>query len=100
MISLFLRAKSRLSNTPSPHTVADKDTDTSNPEPQTMPPEKVLNFTPNGEAGEISSQLSVIIANAEFLETLYGENQYLENILIAADKATESLGYKLHVEKT
>lgn len=87
MLSLFVRAENHLPGAPAPQPVADKNTALPNSEQATNPTEMVHDAIANGETGDLSGLLSVIIANAEFLEVIYGDNQYLKNIINAADKA-------------
>jgi hypothetical protein len=87
MISQFLRSGNRTSNTPSSRIATEKETDLSAPDRSDTPTESAREIMSDRKAGNLRGQLSVIIANAEFLETLYGENRYLKNILVAAGEA-------------
>ena len=95
MLSIFLRAGKHMPKTPAPLPSVDTDDDL---QPDTAPESVQLETAPkaafNDRAEDLSGLLSVITANAEFLEVVYGENRNLKNILIAVDEA------KQQIEKT
>ena len=92
MLSLFLRAAGRVSKDPASRLLADKDA-----EPHSKAESTVVQMeTATAAAGEapardLSALVSDIVANAEFLEVVYGENQYLKNILRSAGEAKRHL---------
>lgn len=92
MLSLFLRNRNHAPNDPASDPAPDKDADL---HPGTEPTDSAAETTPDTRgdvpAGDFSGLLSVIIANAEFLEILYGDNRYLQNILNAAGKAKQQI---------
>jgi len=89
MLSLFLHSrghatKDPASGPPMPGEEADLHPETERtPEANDAASETEVDFA----AGDLAGLVSVIVANAEFLEVLYGENRYLKNILAAAGKA-------------
>ncbi len=92
MLSLFLHSRGHAPKKPASDPMTGKEADL-HPETERTPDaidaasETEVDFA----AGDLTGLLSVIVANAEFLEVLYGENQYLKNIQNAAGKAQQQL---------
>lgn len=91
MLSLFLRAVSRVSRDPASRLLADKDSELLPKAESTVIQIKTAVTAGEVPARDLSFLVSDIVANAEFLEVIYGENQYLKNILHSADEAKRHL---------
>jgi len=92
MLSLFLNSRNHTPKDPVSGPMTGKEADL-HPETERTP--DANDATSEAEvdvaAGNLTGLLSAIVANAEFLEVLYGENRYLKNILNAAGRAQQQL---------
>jgi hypothetical protein len=92
MLSLFLNVKNPLPGGAVPDPPTDEDRDY---QAKPGPADDRLEAGPgpgiDAVSGDLSDLLSIIIANGEFLEIVYGENRHLKNILAAAAAARRHL---------
>jgi hypothetical protein len=91
MLSMFLNGKNRQPGGPSSPSASGVDTALEAEIEPLAAREEIRPDAGVETAGDLTGLLSVIIANGEFLEVIYGENRHLKSILHAAGKAKRQL---------
>jgi hypothetical protein len=92
MLSLFLSAGNRVSKGPAHQSATEGDSrKRPNVEPEAVQNEDAIDSEIEGGTCEAGRMISYIIANAEFLQVMYGRTQSLSNIIDTANDLKKKL---------